>query len=125
VAAPDLIPPPPDDGSPGARAGEATDEASIVVEHVLPAGGPRALPNRADHDRYAYVLQGEVTARVGRETVTVGPGNVLAVPRHYEHDLWNSGAVTARVLVVHVVESRTLGAPADDESDESNRGSSS
>jgi quercetin dioxygenase-like cupin family protein len=107
---PDLLQPA--DDSPDGRSGEGHDEASVVVEHVLPADGPRALPNRADHDRYAYVLQGEVTARVGRETVTVGPGNVFAVPQHYEHALWNSGAMTARVLVVHVIDGRAFDATA-------------
>jgi quercetin dioxygenase-like cupin family protein len=74
----------------------------VTVEHVL-APGAHALPApSADYGRYAYVLDGQVVALIGGQTLIVGPGSIVALPRGYRYSLHCAGDTAARVLVVRV-----------------------
>jgi quercetin dioxygenase-like cupin family protein len=73
----------------------------VTVEHLLAPGTPARRTRPADHDRYAYVLEGQVVALIGAETLVVGPGSIVSIPRGYHHALRCAGDSAARVLVVH------------------------
>ena len=83
-------------------AGEHDDV--VTVEHLLAPGAPSLPTPPADHARYAYVLEGQVTARIGAETLIAGPGSIVSLPAGFRHSLACAGDTTARVLVVHVRE---------------------
>jgi quercetin dioxygenase-like cupin family protein len=87
-------------GDPG---GGAPDDV-VMVEHLLAPGEPAVPSPPADHARYAYVLEGLVTARIGSETVLAGPGSILSIPRGCRHSLSSAAGTAARVVVVHVRE---------------------
>ena len=92
---------PSDDPDPSSE-GEEPDDV-LMVEHLLSPGGLMPTVRSSDHDRYAYVLQGQMTARVGRETVVAGPGSIVSIPRGFRHAMWNADGSFARVLVLHVL----------------------
>jgi quercetin dioxygenase-like cupin family protein len=100
---------PSDDPSPSSDDAEAEDALDgdqpgdvLMVEHLLAPGGLIPAARSSDHDRYAFVLQGQMTARVGRETVFAGPGSIVSIPRGFRHAMWNTDGVLVRVLVLHV-----------------------
>ena len=76
----------------------------VTVEHLLAPGAPSLPTPPAGHARYAYVLEGQVTARIGAETLIAGPGSIVSLPAGFRHSLACAGDTTARVLVVHVRE---------------------
>ncbi len=76
----------------------------VTVEHLLAPGAPSLPTPPAGHARYAYVLEGQVTARIGAETLIAGPGSIVSLPASFRHSLACAGDTTARVLVVHVRE---------------------
>ena len=88
-------------------AGEHDDV--VTVEYLLAPGAPGLATLPADHARYAYVLEGRVTARIGAETLIAGPGNIVSLPAGFRHSLACAGETTARVLVVHVRETEPEG----------------
>jgi quercetin dioxygenase-like cupin family protein len=88
-------------------AGEPDDVA--MVEHLLAPGDPAPRTPPADHDRYAYVLEGQVAARIGAETLIAGPGSIVSIPRGCRHSLRSAGDTAAHVLVVHVHETEPGG----------------
>jgi len=77
-------------------------EGSLMVEHLMAPGGGVPAAHASDHDRYAYVLEGQMTARVGRETLVAGPGSIVSIPRGFRHAMWNEHGRLAHVLVLHV-----------------------
>ncbi len=88
-----------------ARDQEDPDE-TYLVEYLLPTDGLIPPTSSAAHDRYVYVLEGRLAARVGRETLMAGVGTIIAIPRGYRSVLWDGGATgdgpAARVAVLHV-----------------------
>ena len=48
-----------------------------------------------------YVLAGEVTARVGEQTHTLGTGAFILMPRDVPHSFANPSITDARVLVIN------------------------
>ncbi len=97
----------PSSSSDGAEPGDAIDSEQpgdvLMVEHLLSPGGLVPSARSSGHDRYAYVLQGQMTARVGREIVVAGPGSIVSIPRGFRHAMWNPNGQLARVLVLHVL----------------------
>jgi quercetin dioxygenase-like cupin family protein len=72
-----------------------------VVEMTFPAGdhGP-ALHVPPGHGEGFYVLEGEMTFRVGDDVVTGGPGTFAFAPAGSAHTLANLGDRDARLLVL-------------------------
>ncbi len=97
----------PGDAVDGAQPGDAVDgeqpDDVLMVEHLLEPNGPIPAARSLGHDRYAYVLQGQMTARVGRETVVAGPGSIVSIPRGFRHAMWSADGSWARVRVLHVL----------------------
>jgi mannose-6-phosphate isomerase-like protein (cupin superfamily) len=53
------------------------------------------------HTDAFYVLEGELTFEIGRETTTVGAGGFVAVPPNVVHSFRNAGGERARWLTIH------------------------
>ncbi len=82
--------------------GDRTAEQLSLASGIL---GPHRLvpPHVHDElDEYAYLLEGELGARVGDEEVEVRPGDWLLKPRGIPHAFWNPADRPARTLDVVV-----------------------
>jgi mannose-6-phosphate isomerase-like protein (cupin superfamily) len=70
-------------------------------ENILPAGSPGPLPHiHHNHEESFYVLEGELTMRIGSRTIIAPAGSFLVVPRGVVHQPSNPGAQPARVLLI-------------------------
>lgn len=70
-----------------------------LVEHDLPArqlGSPIHTHER--EDEYSFVLEGELTAKVGDTLLIAGPRELIAKPRGIPHAFWNAGPEPVRFL---------------------------
>jgi quercetin dioxygenase-like cupin family protein len=76
------------------------DRDGEAVEYLLTPGEPGPRTHRSGRDRYAYVLEGQVAARIGAHTHVAGPGSVVAIPRGFDHALHSANQAAARVLVL-------------------------
>ena len=79
-------------------------EDVTVTETRCPAGATIAGPHI--HKRHAdafYVIGGELTFEVGRESevITVSPGGLVAVPPGVAHSFRNDGGRPAHWLTIH------------------------
>ena len=78
-----------------------TESGVSVFEFVQPPMSLGAPPHQHLHeDEFFYILEGELTTLLGDETVAVGPGSLLVLPRGAPHGFWNVGDEPARVLLV-------------------------
>ena len=82
------------------------DRDDEAVEYLLTPGDPGPRIHPCDRDRYAYVLEGQVAARVGAQIHVAGPGSVVAMPRGFEHTLRAADQAAARVLVLQADDER-------------------
>jgi quercetin dioxygenase-like cupin family protein len=73
-----------------------------AIEYLLTPGDPAPRTPPTDRDRYAYVVEGQVAARIGGQTHVAGPGSVVAIPRSLDHSLRSANQAYARVLVLEV-----------------------
>ena len=70
-------------------------------ENILPAGSPGPRPHiHHNHEESFYVLEGELTIRVGPRTITAPAGSFVLVPRGVVHQPSNPGAQPTRVLLI-------------------------
>ena len=79
---------------------EADSHRPDAVEYLLTPGAPAPCTFPADRDRYAYVVEGQVAARIGAQTHVAGPGSVVALPHGLDHALRSANQAYARVLVL-------------------------
>jgi quercetin dioxygenase-like cupin family protein len=80
---------------------EVTAGSAALFEFDVPAEGP--LPPAHSHDRFEetlYGLRGTLTWTVDGEATTVGPGEVLHIPRGVVHRFENLGTEVATQLAV-------------------------
>jgi len=71
-----------------------------AIEYLLTPGDPSPHTPPTDRDRYAYVVEGQVAARIGGQTHVAGPGSVVVIPRRLDHSLRSANQAYARVLVL-------------------------
>lgn len=84
-----------------AVAAQTGDDFSLM-ERTLPPGGRRPPAHRHVNCSEAFfVLDGEVSFRLGDADLTGGPGDFLLVPRGVAHTFGNTSDVQARLLVLH------------------------
>ena len=72
-----------------------------VHDNVIPAGSPGPLPHlHRDHEETFYVLEGELTVRIGERTITAPVGSFVVIPRGVVHQPSNPGTEPTRVLLI-------------------------
>jgi uncharacterized cupin superfamily protein len=62
------------------------------VEHDLPAkrlGAP--THTHTNEDEFSYIVSGTLTAQIGDEVLTAGPGELVHKPKGIPHAMWNAG----------------------------------
>ena len=80
---------------------EESNGSVSVFRCDLPIGSRVPIPHSHDaFEETAFGLEGEVTFTVDGETTTVGPGDVLLIPRGAVHGFTVAGAEDASVLFV-------------------------
>ena len=79
--------------------GEESGGAYFAMEALVPPGGGPPPHVHTNEDETFYVLEGDVTFRLGDETVTAGPGDFVHVPRGTVHCFHNGAATTARLIL--------------------------
>jgi quercetin dioxygenase-like cupin family protein len=77
-----------------------TGGAYSVHDNIIPAGSPGPRPHiHHNHEEAFYVLEGELTLRVGASTFSAAPGSFLVIPRGVVHQPSNPGTDPVRVLI--------------------------
>jgi RimJ/RimL family protein N-acetyltransferase/quercetin dioxygenase-like cupin family protein len=72
-----------------------------VHDNIIPAGSPGPLPHlHRDHEETFYVLEGELTVRVGQRRITAPAGSFVVIPRGVVHQPSNPTAEPTRVLLI-------------------------
>lgn len=80
---------------------EHTDGSFSVHDNTIPAGSPGPRPHiHRDHEETFYVLEGELTVRVGPRTFTAPAGSFVVVPRGVVHQPSNPGTEPTRMLLI-------------------------
>lgn len=78
-----------------------TAGAYSVHDNTIPPGSPGPRPHiHHHHEETFYVLEGELTLRVGPRKIMVPAGSFAVVPRGVVHQPSNPGAQPTRVLLV-------------------------
>jgi quercetin dioxygenase-like cupin family protein len=78
-----------------------TSGAYSVHDNVIPAGSPGPLPHlHRDHEETFYVLEGELTVRVGERRFTAPAGSFVVIPRGVVHQPSNPTDRPTRVLLI-------------------------
>jgi len=95
-----------DMGAPGRFAalklvGQETNESIMMFEETVPAGTKSLFHLHRDNDEVAWVLEGEITFKIGDEVTVGGPGTCAFLPRNVPHAWKNSGGGTGRVLFLY------------------------
>ncbi|MGE0796658.1 MAG: cupin domain-containing protein [Acidimicrobiia bacterium] len=79
-----------------------------IDRHEPSSAPPRCV---AEHDRFHFVLEGQLQADIAHASVTVAPWHLLAIPAGVPHRIWNEGTGPARSLSLAVLDE---GATTDD-----------
>jgi mannose-6-phosphate isomerase-like protein (cupin superfamily) len=74
------------------------DGFSLVEHRIAPHTLAAPAHVHQNEDEYSYVLEGEVGFEIGDETLSAGPGQLVAKPRGIWHAFWNAGDEPARLL---------------------------
>ena len=81
--------------------GRETGESIMMFEETLPAGTASLYHLHRDSDEVAWVLEGEITFKIGAEVTIAGPGTCAFMPRNVPHAWKNTGGDTGRVLFLY------------------------
>lgn len=80
---------------------EYTAGAYSVHDNTIPPGSPGPRPHiHRRHEEAFYVLEGELSVRVGARKIVAPAGSFVVVPRGVVHQPSNPGAEPTRVLLV-------------------------
>jgi quercetin dioxygenase-like cupin family protein len=80
---------------------EDTAGAYSVHDNTIPPGSPGPRPHfHRHHEEAFYVLEGELTVRVGSSKIVAPVGSFVVVPRGVVHQPSNPGRQPTRVLLV-------------------------
>jgi quercetin dioxygenase-like cupin family protein len=78
-----------------------TDGSFSVHDNIIPAGSPGPLPHlHRNHEETFYVLEGELTVRVGERRISAPVGSFVVIPRGIVHQPSNPGTDPTRVLLI-------------------------
>jgi quercetin dioxygenase-like cupin family protein len=80
---------------------EDTTGAYSVHDNIIPPGSPGPRPHlHRHHEETFYVLEGELTVKIGPRKIEAPAGSFVVVPRGVVHQPSNPGAQSTRVLLV-------------------------
>jgi quercetin dioxygenase-like cupin family protein len=79
----------------------ATNGSIMLFEETLPAGTSSLYHLHHESDEVAWVLEGELTFKVGDEVTSGGPGTCAFMPRNVPHAWKNTGNTTGRALFLY------------------------
>jgi quercetin dioxygenase-like cupin family protein len=80
---------------------EDTAGAYSVYDNTIPPGSPGPRPHiHRQHEETFYVLEGELTVRVGSRKIVAPAGSFVVVPRGVVHQPSNPGMQPTRVLLL-------------------------
>lgn len=78
-----------------------TAGAYCIHDNTIPPGSPGPRPHiHRRHEETFYVLEGELTVRVGSRKIVAPAGSFVVVPRGVVHQPSNPGAQPTRVLLI-------------------------
>jgi quercetin dioxygenase-like cupin family protein len=80
---------------------EQTGDSIMLFEESLPAGTKSTFHLHHGSDEVAWVLEGEMTFKIGDEVCVGGPGTCVFLVRNVPHAWKNSGPGIARVLFLY------------------------
>ena len=78
-----------------------TADSIMLFEELLPAGTKSLFHLHRDSDEVAWVLEGEMTFKIGDDVRVGGPGTCAFLVRNVPHAWKNSGSGIARVLFLY------------------------
>ena len=78
-----------------------TADSIMLFEESLPAGTKSTFHLHRDSDEVAWVLEGEMTFKIGDEVRVGGPGTCAFLVRNVPYAWKNSGSGIARVLFLY------------------------
>jgi mannose-6-phosphate isomerase-like protein (cupin superfamily) len=80
---------------------EDTAGAYSIHDNILPARSPGPRPHiHHKHEESFYVIEGELTVRVGPRTITAPAGSFVVIPRGVVHQPSNRTSQPTRVLLI-------------------------
>ncbi len=80
---------------------EHTAGAYSVHDNTIPPGSPGPRPHiHRRHEETFYVLEGELTIRVGSRKIVAPAGSFVVVPRGVVHQPSNPGTQPTKVLII-------------------------
>jgi mannose-6-phosphate isomerase-like protein (cupin superfamily) len=80
---------------------EDTAGAYSLYDNTIPPGSPGPRPHiHRQHEETFYVLEGELTVRVGSRKIVAPVGSFVVVPRGVVHQPSNPGMQPTRVLLI-------------------------
>lgn len=84
----------------GVRVAKVYDDPSAVAMHITLEPGEALKPHKTPVDVFFYVLEGEPSVTVGKETVRVPADRLVESPATVPHYIANETGAVARILVV-------------------------
>ena len=81
--------------------GGDTGGSIMMFEQTMPAWTKSTFHRHRDSDEVAYVLDGELTLKIGDGVTVAGAGSSAFMPRGVPHAWKVTGAETARVLFLY------------------------
>jgi quercetin dioxygenase-like cupin family protein len=81
--------------------GRETHESIMMFEETVPPGTASLFHLHRDSDEVAWVIEGEITFKIGDEVSVGGPGTCAFFPRDVPHAWKNTGRATGRVLFLY------------------------
>jgi len=81
--------------------GDETRGSIMMFEETVPPGTGSSYHLHHDSDEVAWVLEGEITFKIGDRVSVGGPGTCAFFPRNVPHAWKSTGAGTGRVLFLY------------------------
>ncbi|MBA4031310.1 MAG: cupin domain-containing protein [Planctomyces sp.] len=79
--------------------GQETGGAYTQWEATIPPGGGPPPHIHTREEEGFFIIEGEITLRIGDETVVAGPGMFANIPRGVAHSFSNESEEPARMLI--------------------------
>jgi quercetin dioxygenase-like cupin family protein len=81
--------------------GGETADSIMLFEETAPVGTETTFHLHHDSDEVAWVLEGEVTMKIGDEVTVGNAGSCAFFPRNVPHAWKNTGSEPARILFLY------------------------